>query len=70
VHGRWLPVQRVEWMWRLVGSVGRQHRLEVAGSRAAVARATPESGRLLEALHTGGGCMCGAWSWEAASSGR
>jgi hypothetical protein len=43
---------------------------EVAAGRAAVARARPESGRRLEALHTGGGCMCGAWSQEAAGSGQ
>jgi hypothetical protein len=63
-------VQRVEQRWRLVGNVGRQHCLEVASGRAAVARTRPESGRRLEALHTGGGCMCGAWSQEAAGSDR
>jgi hypothetical protein len=41
--------------------VGRQHRLEVAGGRTAVARARPASGRRVEALHMGGGCMCGVW---------
>jgi hypothetical protein len=57
VHGRWLHVQRVERWWQLVSSVGR----EVAGGRAAVARARSQPGRRLEASLTGGG-MGGAWS--------
>jgi hypothetical protein len=57
VHDWWLHVRHVERKWRLVGSVG----CEVAGDRAAVTRAGPVSGRRLEALHKGGGCMCGAW---------
>jgi hypothetical protein len=70
VHEPWLHVQHVERRWQLVGSVGRQRRLEVAGGRAAATRARSESGRRLEALHTGGGYMCGAWSRKAAGSGR
>jgi hypothetical protein len=57
VHGWWLHVRRMERKWRLVGSVGR----EVAGDHEAITRAGPASGHRLEALHTGGGCMCGAW---------
>jgi hypothetical protein len=57
VHGQWLHVQRVERWWQLVSSVGR----EVAGGRAAVARARSQPGRRLAASLTGGG-MGGAWS--------
>jgi hypothetical protein len=57
VQGRWLHARRVERKWRLVGSVGR----EVAGGRAVVTHAGLASGRRLEALHTGGCYMCGAW---------
>jgi hypothetical protein len=57
VHGRWLHVQRMERWWQLVSNVGR----EVAGGRAAVARARSQPGRRLEASLTGGG-MGGAWS--------
>jgi hypothetical protein len=49
VQGQWLHVQRVEWKWRLVGSVDRQ----VGGGRAAIAYTGPASGRQLGALHTG-----------------
>jgi hypothetical protein len=69
VHDWWLHVRHVERKWRLVGSVG----CEVAGDRAAVTRAGPVSGRRLEALHKGGGCMCGAWKlggrWQVAAVG-
>jgi hypothetical protein len=52
-----LHARRMEQKWWLDGSVGR----EMAGGRAAVPHAGPASERRLEALHTGGGCMCGAW---------
>jgi hypothetical protein len=66
----------MEQWWQLVSSVGR----EVAGGRAAVARARSLPGRRLEASLTGGG-MGGAWSsrgsrdtrrrqWREAGSGQ
>jgi hypothetical protein len=65
VHGRWLHAQRVERWWQLVSSVGR----EVAGGRAAIARARSQLGRRLEASLTDGG-MGGAWSLRGSRDTR